>query len=57
MAYAFVVCVKINNEELFFNAFPFENSYIFIYGSATRGLSDFWKKNYVTLEVKCPVTR
>ena len=38
-------------------AFPFENSYIFIYGSATRGLSDFPKKCYVTLEVECPVTR
>ena len=29
MAYAFVACVKINNEELFFNACPFENSYYF----------------------------
>ena len=29
MAYAFVVCVQINNEELFLNAFPFENSYYF----------------------------
>ena len=29
VAYAFVVCVKINNEELFFNAFLFENSYYF----------------------------
>ena len=27
VAYAFVVCVKINNEELVLNAFPFENSY------------------------------
>ena len=26
MAYAFVVCVKINNDKLFCNAFPFENS-------------------------------
>ena len=25
MAYAFVVCVKINNDELFCNAIPFEN--------------------------------
>ena len=25
-----LVCIKINNEELFFNAFPFENSYYFI---------------------------
>ena len=29
------MCVKINYEELFFNAFPFENSYYFISG---RGL-------------------
>ena len=29
MAYAFVVCVKINNEELFFNALTFENKFIF----------------------------
>ena len=29
VAYAFVVCVQINNEELFFNAFLFENSYYF----------------------------
>ena len=27
-----IVRVKINNEELFFNAFPFENSYYFISG-------------------------
>ena len=27
-----IVCVKINNEELFLNAFPFENSYYFISG-------------------------
>ena len=27
-----IVHVKINNEELFFNAFPFENSYYFISG-------------------------
>ena len=26
------VCVKINNDELFFNAFPFENSFYFISG-------------------------
>ena len=26
------VCVKINNEELFFNAFLFENSYYFSSG-------------------------
>ena len=32
VAYAFVVRVQINNEELFFNAFPFENSYYFISG-------------------------
>ena len=32
MAFAFVVCVKINNEELFFNAFPFEKSYYFSSG-------------------------
>ena len=34
VAYAFVVCVcvKINNEELFFNAFLFENSYYFSSG-------------------------
>ena len=32
VAYAFVVCVQINNEELFFNVFPFENSYYFISG-------------------------
>ena len=36
MAYAFVVCVcvcvKINNEELFFNAFLFEISYYFSSG-------------------------
>ena len=34
MVYAFVVyvCVKINNEELFFNAFLFENSYKFSSG-------------------------
>ena len=32
MAYAFDVCVKINNEELFFNAFPFENLYYFSSG-------------------------
>ena len=32
MAYAFVVCVcvNINNEELFFNAFLFENSYYLV---------------------------
>ena len=34
MAYAFVVCVcvrvKSNNEELFFNAFLFENSYYLV---------------------------
>ena len=30
MAYAFVVCVKINNEEWFFNAFLFENSYYLV---------------------------
>ena len=34
VAYAFVVCVQIDNEELFFNAFPFENSYYFISGFA-----------------------
>ena len=34
MAYAFVVCVKINNEELFFNALTFENSYFFSSGLA-----------------------
>ena len=27
-----VVCVKINNDELFCNAFPFENSNDFIFG-------------------------
>ena len=32
MAYAFVVCVKINTEEIFFNAFPFENSNYFSSG-------------------------
>ena len=32
VAYAFVGCVKINNDELFCNAFPFENSYDFISG-------------------------
>ena len=32
----FVVCVKINNEELFFNAFPLENSYYFICGYRLR---------------------
>ena len=38
MAYAFVVCVKINNEELVFliNAFPFENSYYFSSGCVAR---------------------
>ena len=30
MAHAFVVCVKINNEELFFNAFLFENYIILV---------------------------
>ena len=28
------VCVKINNDELFFNAFPFENSFYLISGYA-----------------------
>ena len=37
VAYAFVVCVQINNEELFFNAFPFENSYYFISEMAIGG--------------------
>ena len=32
VAYAFVVCVKISNEELVCNAFPFENSYYFSSG-------------------------
>ena len=32
VAYVFVVCVKKNNEELFFNAFPFENLFYFISG-------------------------
>ena len=32
VAYAFVVCVQINNEELFFNAFQFENWYYFLSG-------------------------
>ena len=32
VAYAFVVCVKINIEELFFNAFLFEISYYFSSG-------------------------
>ena len=27
-----IVCVKINNDELFCNAFPFENAYDFISG-------------------------
>ena len=26
------VCVKFNNDELFFNSFPFENSFYFISG-------------------------
>ena len=30
--YSVSLCVKINNEELFFNAFPFENSYYFTDG-------------------------
>ena len=28
----FIVCVKINNDELFCNAFPFENAYDYMYG-------------------------
>ena len=32
VAHAFVVCVKINKEELFFYDFPFENSYYFSSG-------------------------
>ena len=32
MAYAFVVYVKINNEELIFNAFLFEKSFYFSSG-------------------------
>ena len=33
-----MVCVNITNEELFFNAFPFENSYYCISGPRLRAL-------------------
>ena len=33
MAYAFAVCVKFNNEKLFFNGFPFEKCILNIDGN------------------------